>query len=156
MKAPKRLKAPFCSRRLMLKKLGLLSFFWPLAINSACKTQPRKPRGPIILGPVDSFQLGLNELDLFRVRIFHSKMGSSKSFRAISMVCTHEVCIVKRAPNNSGYICPCHEAAFSETGAPLSGPVFEPLPWYKLSVSEQGDLLLWPDQRVDSNWALVI
>jgi cytochrome b6-f complex iron-sulfur subunit len=50
---------------------------------------------------------------------------------AVSLVCTHLGCIVKRT--TEGFECPCHGSLFDPLGQVTKGPAPTPLPWYKVS-----------------------
>lgn len=50
---------------------------------------------------------------------------SSDEYIASIMDCSHQHC--ETAPNNEGYICPCHGARYDKFGAVVKGPAIESL-----------------------------
>ncbi len=52
---------------------------------------------------------------------------------AVSTVCTHLGCIVKRT--GEGFECPCHGSRFTSGGEVTKGPAPRALPWLKVSHS---------------------
>ena len=64
--------------------------------------------------------------------IFLVKTGKNE-FRAMSSICTHLGCQVRKT--RFGFRCPCHGSAFDFNGQVVTGPANEPLPEYNLEVS---------------------
>ena len=83
-----------------------------------------------------------------RLFVFNSPEG----FYAISSVCTHLGCNVKRTA--AGFECPCHGSRFDENGRVVRGPVPAPLAWYGLSLSPRGELIVDLDHRVAPDFRL--
>lgn|SRR5512141_2549243 len=77
-----------------------------------------------------------------RLYVFNEPDG----FYAISSVCTHLGCNVKRAA--SGFECPCHGSRFDPNGGVVHGPAPKSLAWYALSVSPRTQLVVDLDQQV--------
>lgn len=75
------------------------------------------------------------------VAIFRDREG----VWAVSRVCTHLGCIVKRG--REGFECPCHGSRFRWDGTVTKGPAPRPLVWLKLS-AEGGAYLVDEDQCV--------
>ena len=135
-------------RRSVLK--SILAF---LAIPlTACRSQERAGRPSdrtLALGKVDDIKEGFTAFELQRVGVIRY----DNSFRAISLVCTHQVCMllpVDRIP--SGYRCPCHGSEFDADGVVLQGPAERALHWYRLSVDQDGILLIDQDRLVQPGW----
>ena len=59
------------------------------------------------------------------------------SYTACLMKCTHQQC--ETAPDESGYICPCHGARYDKHGKVIKGPAENNLTRFKLR--DQGDEL---------------
>ncbi len=57
---------------------------------------------------------------------------------AISTVCTHLGCIVKKEEN--GFICPCHGSQYNLDGKVIQGAAPKHLPWYKISLLPNAQL----------------
>ena len=70
-----------------------------------------------------------------------------EGFVAISAICTHLGCIVKR--DQGGYICPCHGSVFDADGAVTGGPAPTPLKWHPLSFAPDGQLVVDEGSAVD-------
>ncbi len=65
-------------------------------------------------------------------------MGSG-SFIAVAQSCTHNGCSVSYSQGNNNFLCPCHGATFSTTGAVTNGPASVPLKKY--TVTKNGNIL---------------
>jgi nitrite reductase/ring-hydroxylating ferredoxin subunit len=95
------------------------------------------------IGPPSGFPPGavtfLPDRQLF---VFNETDG----FYAISSVCTHLGCNVKRG--GPGFACPCHGSQYDENGQVVRGPAPKPLPWYSLSFSPHDHLIVDLDQQV--------
>ena len=72
----------------------------------------------------------------------------AEGFYAISAICTHLGCIVKR--EGQGFICPCHGSIFDEEGAVSGGPAPTPLKWYEMGYAPDGQLVVDESKSVDS------
>ena len=59
---------------------------------------------------------------------------------AISTVCTHLGCIVKREAD--GFHCPCHGSRFAPDGSVAKGPAPAPLKWLAVSKSGSGTYII--------------
>lgn len=77
-----------------------------------------------------------------RLYVFNGADG----FYAISSVCTHLGCNVKRG--GPGFACPCHGSQFDENGQVVHGPAPTPLAWYLLSLSPHAQLVVDLDRQV--------
>ncbi len=65
---------------------------------------------------------------------------SEKGFFAISSTCTHLGCII--AQTDDGFACPCHGSVFNKQGKVKGGPAPRALPWFELSLSPEGQLIV--------------
>jgi nitrite reductase/ring-hydroxylating ferredoxin subunit len=83
-----------------------------------------------------------------RLYVFNGADG----FYAISSVCTHLGCNVKRG--GPGFACPCHGSQFDENGQVVHGPAPKPLAWYALSLSPHTQLVVDLDQQVNPEFRL--
>lgn len=77
-----------------------------------------------------------------RLYVFNGADG----FYAISSICTHLGCNVKRG--GPGFECPCHGSQFDENGQVVHGPAPKPLPWFALTLSPHAQLVVDLDQPV--------
>ena len=78
--------------------------------------------------------------------------NGADGFYAISSVCTHLGCSVKRS--GPGFACPCHGSQFDENGQVVHGPAPKSLPWYALSLSPHTQLVVDLDQQVSPEFRL--
>ena len=83
-----------------------------------------------------------------RLYVFNGADG----FYAISSVCTHLGCNVKRG--GPGFECPCHGSRFDENGQVVHGPAPKPLAWYALTLSPHTQLVVDLDQQVTPEFRL--
>ncbi len=83
-----------------------------------------------------------------RLFVFNSPEG----FYAISSVCTHLGCNVKRT--TWGFECPCHGSRFDASGRVIQGPAPAPLKWYALTLSPRGDLVVDTERQVGPDFRL--
>jgi len=74
-------------------------------------------------------------LGLFVVR-------SAQGFYALNAVCTHLGCLTVWKPEANVIACPCHGSTFHRDGTVIAGPAPRPLPWLKMWMSDDGDLMV--------------
>ena len=86
------------------------------------------------------------------LRVFLVRKGNS--FRAASAVCTHLGCTVNLT--REGFHCPCHGSVFDSSGKVVSGPAPAPLPWFLLTLSRDGHVVIDTSQPVKSDKYLVV
>jgi cytochrome b6-f complex iron-sulfur subunit len=79
-------------------------------------------------------------------------VNSADGFYAISSVCTHLGCNVKRT--SQGFECPCHGSRFDANGQVVRGPAPSPLSWFALSLSPRGDLVVDLERTVGPDFRL--
>jgi nitrite reductase/ring-hydroxylating ferredoxin subunit len=72
------------------------------------------------------------------VYVMHGVQG----FYALGAVCTHLGCLTVWNPERKIIVCPCHGSKFSVDGKKIEGPAPHPLPWLKVWLSEDGDLMV--------------
>ena len=84
--------------------------------------------------PPDSVTLDVNS----GIFIIHSKEG----FFSLSAVCTHLGCLTAWKPELGIIACPCHGSKFHKEGDKIEGPAPKPLPWFRMWVSNEGDLMV--------------
>ena len=73
------------------------------------------------------------------IYIIHSQEG----YFSLSAVCTHLGCLTAWKPELGIIACPCHGSKFTgKTGEKIEGPAPRPLPWKRIWLSDDGDLLV--------------
>jgi nitrite reductase/ring-hydroxylating ferredoxin subunit len=98
----------------------------------------RLPKAAVLSSPAKTFRVTLPE-SLAAGQAFEPPGRSVVLFRdeegvyAISKICTHLGCIVRRSAD--GFECPCHGSRFAAEGTVTTGPAPQPLPWLKVSVA---------------------
>jgi cytochrome b6-f complex iron-sulfur subunit len=132
-------------RRAFFVKLGLGSLSIAAAGTVAFGYQFLSPNvlyepSPIVnAGKPESFALDSVTLDVNSgIFLIHAKEG----FFALSAVCTHLGCLTAWKPDLGIIACPCHGSKFKMEGQKIEGPAPKPLPWYRMWVSDEGDLLV--------------
>jgi len=91
------------------------------------------------LGKPDRFPLDSVTPDpLIGVYIVHAPEG----FYALSATCTHLGCLTAWKPELGIIACPCHGSKFNPRGIKVDGPAPRPLPWLKVWIGDEGDLLV--------------
>jgi len=73
-------------------------------------------------------------------------VADGRGIAAISLVCTHLGCIVSRT--DGGFSCPCHGSSFDADGQIAGGPAPRALPWFEVSRSVDGRLVVDADREV--------
>ena len=68
------------------------------------------------------------------------KNPSGKGLTAVNPSCTHKGCTVDWKAEEKSFVCPCHDATFSSTGAVTKGPAKKSLKTYQTKVT--GDTIL--------------
>jgi len=66
----------------------------------------------------------------------------STGFYALSTVCTHLGCTPNWLPSDEKFKCPCHGSGFVKTGINIEGPAPRPLERYKITLAEDGQILV--------------
>jgi cytochrome b6-f complex iron-sulfur subunit len=87
--------------------------------------------------PINTFTL-LPEHKVFILR-------DHEGVRAVSAVCTHLGCVLKRVEDE--FRCPCHGSRFDDSGLVLSGPAPSALPWFRMDLAPDGQLRVHTSQR---------
>jgi len=109
---------------------GLASFFTFLL------TVLRMPLPSLLPGKSGRFKIGFkNEFPVGTIKYFENDQvhvfSDNQGIYAISAVCTHLGCIVRREEN--GFVCPCHGSRFDIKGGIIEGAATRNLTWYKIN-----------------------
>jgi nitrite reductase/ring-hydroxylating ferredoxin subunit len=107
---------------------------------------------PIVnMGRPESYQLDSVTLDVdARIFIIHANEG----FFSLNAVCTHLGCLTAWKPDLGIIACPCHGSKFAVKqpgkvpGEKLEGPAPKPLPWLKMWLSDEGELMVDRSQEI--------
>lgn len=67
---------------------------------------------------------------------------SQEGFFSLSAVCTHLGCLTTWQPEINRITCPCHGSKFDRDGVIVEGPAPKPLPWLKMSMNDEGELMV--------------
>jgi cytochrome b6-f complex iron-sulfur subunit len=98
-----------------------------------------EPSPTVDAGKPDEYPLESVTLDpQTAIYVVHSKEG----FYALSAVCTHLGCLTAYKPEQGIIACPCHGSKFRKDGTKIEGPAPKPLPWLRMWVSDEGDLMV--------------
>jgi len=137
--------APDLNRRQFFVKLGVSSIavagfgtavfayqflspnvlFEPSPVVNAGKPD-RYPPGSVTLDPLNG---------IYVVR-------EASGFFSVSAVCTHLGCLTAWKPELDMIACPCHGSKFRSDGTKIEGPAPRPLPWLRMWLSDDGELMV--------------
>lgn len=144
------------SRRQLLKNMACLMCARGLA---GCQSSEQLPqvRGKVALGPVAGIPQGLSPYTLARVAV----MRRGKTLQAISLVCTHQNCMIRPQIGVAGnephsFACTCHGSKFDNQGRVLNGPAAQDLPFYRLELNHEQILVVDFSRIVPAEWQLEI
>ncbi|MEO0202907.1 MAG: ubiquinol-cytochrome c reductase iron-sulfur subunit [candidate division WOR-3 bacterium] len=101
-------------------------------------------------------------------RLFVVREG--KSFWVISAICQHLGCTVNIVPPKQEIIkvkgqelvqkweffCPCHGSQYYVDGSIYAGPAPRGLPWYKVDIGPNGQLVVDTNTEVDHKFRLIV
>ncbi|MFQ5962786.1 MAG: ubiquinol-cytochrome c reductase iron-sulfur subunit [Candidatus Scalinduaceae bacterium] len=87
-------------------------------------------------------------------KIFIIRDGNS--FKAISTVCQHLGCAVHWSKEKNVFECPCHGSKYYRNGVNFAGPALRPLYHYKLSLSDDGKMIVDTSKKVPLDTELII
>jgi len=133
------------NRRQFFTKLGLGSLGIAAAGTAAFAYQFLDPNvlyepSPVVNeGKPDRYPLDSVTLDVNSgIYIIHSQEG----YFSLSAVCTHLGCLTAWKPEIDIIACPCHGSKFTREGVVKNGPAPNPLPWLRMWLSEDGELMV--------------
>lgn len=154
VKKPKQDKAPEddpgiwrISRRNFFSVAGWAAFFVFIATSTVASLRMMFPR--ILFEPPSAFKAGFPQdfligevsekyKDDYRVWIVREQEG----FYALSAICTHLGCTPRWLGPENKFKCPCHGSGFRRTGVNFEGPAPRPLERLKISLADDGQILI--------------
>ena len=100
---------------------------------------------PLLPGKSGRFKIGLKDkFPAGTIKYFkHDQvyaLSDAEGIYAISAVCTHLGCVVNR--DGGGFVCPCHGSRYGLNGKIEKGAAPRDLPWYKISLLPNGQLMV--------------
>lgn len=141
---------PATSRRRFLHILGATTAV--LGAGEAAWATLRFARAPVSYGPPRRRSLGAPEQygagTVFVEEASIYVKRDAGGLRAMSAVCTHLGCTVRR--DGDGYVCPCHGSRYDENGLVMGGPAPASLSFYRLEQDRRGRLVVDLGRKVDS------
>jgi cytochrome b6-f complex iron-sulfur subunit len=69
-------------------------------------------------------------------------VNGPQGFYALQATCTHLGCLTAWKPELGIIACPCHGSKFNRDGTKIAGPAPKPLPWLRMWLSDDGDLMV--------------
>lgn len=145
---------PNNSRRNFLRQLSFVlasvaGFFVLISLVRQCVPRKSQTSRKIKLGKTGSFPLNtFTHIPEYNIFIYRDHSG----LKAMSAVCTHLGCTIEK--NENGFQCPCHGSRFSEKGKVISGAASKDIPWYRLSRSMDGQIVVDLKEIVDPEYRL--
>ncbi len=104
-----------------------------------------EPSPVVNMGKPETYSLDSVTLDVdARIFVIHDKKG----FFALNAVCTHLGCLTAWKPDLGIIACPCHGSKFyvsqsdKTPGEKIEGPAPKPLPWLRMWLSDEGELMV--------------
>ena len=111
----------------------------------------------VLFEPPQTFKLGFpddyskNSVDIkFKKQFNVWVVRDDESIFALSTVCTHLGCTPNWLPTEVKFKCPCHGSGFRMTGINFEGPAPRPLERYKISLANDGQILV--DKTKSFKW----
>jgi len=146
------------NRRHFLSKLGWTSFWTAVVGMVAGLARSMYPN--VLYEPSRKYKVGypadfardvVTPLPGEKLFIYND---SKQGFYAISGICTHLGCVVSKT--QEGFFCPCHGSRFDHSGKVKAGPAPRPLPWYRVSLALDGQLVVDAGEEVKPGTTLPI
>ncbi len=103
----------------------------------------------VLFEPVQTFRAGVPEdyeprsvSERFKDQYGVWIVRDEEKIVALSTVCTHLGCTPNWSPAENKFKCPCHGSGFYTTGIHFEGPAPRPLERFKVTLSDEGDILV--------------
>src|SRR3974390_1380734 len=140
------------SRREFFVKLGVGSVALPSVGTMAFSYEYLSPNvlyepSPVVdAGKPDHYAPDSVTLDP-QTAIYVVRTG--EGFFALSAICTHLGCLTAFKPDLGIIACPCHGSKFNKDGVKIEGPAPRPLPWLRMWLSDEGNLMVYPPNAIE-------
>ena len=106
-----------------------------------------EPSPVVNMGTPERYRLNSVTLDAeARIIVVHDQQG----FFALNAVCTHLGCLTAWKPEIDTIACPCHGSKFTREGVKKEGPAPKPLPWLRMWLNDDGELMVDRSSEVRS------
>ncbi len=136
-------------RRTFLSWSGLAWISFAAATGGALSIVLRYLFPNVVFEPPTSFKAGFPsdyEIGIVDER-WKQKFGvwiirTSEGLYALSTICTHLGCTPNWLSGENKFKCPCHGSGFYKTGINFEGPAPRPLERYRISLAEDGQILI--------------
>lgn len=136
-------------RHFIFTWLGLAWTAFAIATGAALSTLLRflfpnvlfEPKASFKAGKPDEYEAGKVDerwKDKYGVWVIRDNVG----IYALSTVCTHLGCTPSWQEGEQKFKCPCHGSGFYKTGIHFEGPAPRPLERYRISLADDGQLLI--------------
>ena len=136
-------------RHFIFSWLGLAWTAFTLATLGALSTTLRFLFPNVLFEPKQSFKAGLpDSYETGKVdERWKEKYGVwivrvAEGIYALSTICTHLGCTPNWLDGEQKFKCPCHGSGFYRTGINFEGPAPRPLERYRISLAEDGQILI--------------
>jgi cytochrome b6-f complex iron-sulfur subunit len=145
MSENEKIKEAGLDRRQFFVKIGLGSVAVAAAGTAAFAYQFLSPNvlyepSPVVnAGKPDRYPMDSVTLDP-QTGIF--VVNSAQGYYALQATCTHLGCLTAWKPELGIIACPCHGSKFKRDGSKIEGPAPRPLPWLRMWLSDEGDLMV--------------
>jgi cytochrome b6-f complex iron-sulfur subunit len=67
---------------------------------------------------------------------------AAEGFYALSAVCSHLGCLTVWKQEAAVIACPCHGSTFKRDGSIIAGPAPKPMPWLRMWMTDDGELMV--------------
>ena len=140
---------PQMDRRRFLSWFGLGWLSFAAATTGALSILTRFLFPNVVFEPPTSFKAGLpDDYEIGKVdERWKEKFGVwmvrvAEGIYALSTTCTHLGCTPNWLSTENKFKCPCHGSGFYKTGINFEGPAPRPLERYRISLAEDGQILI--------------
>ncbi|OUW60380.1 MAG: Rieske (2Fe-2S) protein [bacterium TMED198] len=121
--------------------VGATGGFFTILIRYLFPNVLFEPPQTFKVGFPDDFEVG--KIDSRFKKEYNVWVGRSEDgIYALSTVCTHLGCTPNWLPTDRKFKCPCHGSGFRISGMHFEGPAPRPLERYKISLSNDGQVLV--------------